>query len=165
MKTAYSINMESLSFQSKQTRITRGDKPWHTLFQQVEYYYTTVKDQPGEAYSVLNLLADEGVNQRAFSAIPFGPNSTQLAIFPEDPAKLKHEAQLAGMILDGPHHALLVHGDDELGALAGIHKQLFKANINVYASTGIIDGKKDSYGYLIYVKEEDYERAAETLGV
>ena len=69
------------------------------------------------------------------------------------------------MILDGPHHALLVHGDDELGALAGIHNQLFKANINVYASTGITDGKNDSYGYLIYVKEEDYERAAETLGV
>lgn len=130
----------------------------------VEYYYTTVKDQPGEAYNILNLLAEEGVNQLAFSAIPFGPNSTQLAIFPEEPAKLKHEAQLAGMILDGPHHALLVQGDDELGALSGMHQQLYKANINVYASHGVIDGK-GSYGYLIYVKEDDYERAAETLGV
>lgn len=132
--------------------------------QRVSYYYTTVKDQPGEAYNILNLLVDKGVNQLAFSAIPFGPNSTQLAIFPEDPATLKHEAQLAGMILDGPHHALLVQGDDELGALADIHKQLFKENINVYASSGVTDGK-GSYGYLIYVKEEDYERAAETLGV
>jgi len=130
----------------------------------VEYYYTTVKDQPGEAYNILKVLADEGVNQLAFSAIPFGPNSTQLAMFPEDPAKLKHEAQLAGMTLDGPHHALLVQGDDELGALAEIHQQLFKANVNVYASNGVTDGTC-CYGYLIYVKEDDYERAAETLGV
>ncbi len=131
--------------------------------QRVAYYYTTVKDQPGEAYKILSLLVDKGVNQLAFSATPFGPDSTQLAIFPEDPAKLKHEAQLAGMILDGPHHALLVQGDDELGALADIHQQLFNKNINVSASSGITDGK-GSYGYLIYVKEEDYERAAETLG-
>ena len=130
----------------------------------VDYYYTVVKDQPGEAYNILKLLADEGVNQLAFSAIPFGPNSTQLTIFPEDPAKLKHEAQLTGMILDGPHHALLVQGDDELGALAGIHQRLFKANVNVYSSNGVTDGK-GSYGYLIYVKDDDYERAAEILGV
>ena len=68
------------------------------------------------------------------------------------------------MVLDGPHHALLIQGDDELGALAGIHQKLFEANINVYASSGVTDGR-GSYGYLVYVKEEDYERAAQTLGV
>lgn len=130
----------------------------------VDYYYTVVKDQPGEAYNILSLLANRGVTQLAFSAVPLGANATQLAIFPEDPAKLKHEAQLAGMALDGPHHALLVHGDDEFCTLTDIHQQLFKANINVYASRGVADGK-GSYGYLIYVKEDDYERAAETLGV
>ncbi len=132
--------------------------------QRVEYYYTTVKDQPGEAYNILSLLEEMGVNQLAFTAVPVGPNSTQLAIFPKEPAKLIHEAKLAGMVLDGPHHVLLVEGDDELGALANIHEKLFKANVNVYASTGVTDGK-GSYGYLIYVKEDDFERAAETLGV
>jgi len=128
----------------------------------VEYYYTTVKDQPGEAYKLLNMLAGMGINQLAFSAIPVGPNSTQLAIFPEHPQKLVSEAKLASMTLDGPHRALLVQGDDELGALAGIHQQLYEADINVFASSGVTDGR-GSYGYLIYVKEEDFERAAETL--
>ena len=132
--------------------------------QRVEYFYTTVKDQPGEAYKLLNLLGSLGINQLAFSAIPVGPNSTQLAVFPEDPAKLVNEAKLAGMILDGPHHALLIQGDDELGALAGIHQKLFEEDINVYASSGVTDGR-GSYGYLIYVKEDDFDRAATTLGL
>ena len=132
--------------------------------ERVQYYYTTVKDQPGEAYKLLNMLAGMGVNQLAFSAIPVGPNSTQLAVFPEDPDKLVNEAKLAGMVLDGPHHALLIKGDDELGSLAGIHQKLYEADINVYASSGVTDGRS-SYGYLIYVKEEDFEKAATTLGV
>lgn len=130
----------------------------------VEYYYTLVKDKPGEAYKLLNLLASTGVNQLAFSAIPVGPDSTQLAVFPDDPAKLVNEARKTGIHLDGPHHALLIQGDDDLGALAGIHQKLFEANINVFASSGVTDGR-GSYGYLIYVKEDDFRRAAETLGL
>jgi hypothetical protein len=130
--------------------------------QRVEYFYTTVQDKPGEAYKLLNLMAGMGISLLAFSAIPIGPNSTQLAFFPDDPAKLSHEAKLSGMNLDGPHHALLVQGDDELGALAGIHQKLYEENINVYSSSGVSDGR-GGYGYLIYVKEEDFERAAATL--
>lgn len=132
--------------------------------QRVDYYYTTVRDQPGEAYKLLHLLEEMGVNQLAFTATPVGPSSTQLALFPEDPGLLVHEAQLAGIVLDGPHQVLLVRGDDELGALAEIHQKLYDAGINVYASTGVTDGK-GSFGYLIYVKGNDFERAAETLGV
>ena len=128
----------------------------------VEYFYTTVKDQPGEAYKLLNMLSGLGINQLAFSAIPIGPNTTQLAVFPEDAAKLTNEAKLSGMTLEGPHHALLVRGDDELGSLAGIHQRLYEADINVYASSGVTDGS-GSYGYLIYVKEDDFERAVTTL--
>jgi hypothetical protein len=58
----------------------------------------------------------------------------------------------------------LVQGDDELGALAGIHEKLYEANVNVYASSGVSDGK-GSYGYVIYVRPEEYERAAKTLGM
>ena len=132
--------------------------------QRVEYYYTTVQDKPGEAYKLLHLLAGMGINQLAFSAIPIGPDSTQLAVFPEDPSKLAHEAKLAGMRLEGPHHALLIQGDDELGALSRIHQQLYEENINLYASSGVTDGR-GSYGYLIYVREDDFERAAATLGL
>lgn len=132
--------------------------------QRVDYYYTTVKDIPGEAYKLLNMMAEMGINQLAFSAIPIGPNTTQMAIFPEDPSRFSNEAVRAGMTLDGPHHALLIQGDDELGALAEIHQKLYEANINVYSASGVTDGR-GSYGYLIYVREEDFDRAADTLGV
>ncbi len=131
---------------------------------QVQYYYTIVKDQPGEAYKALHLLAEEGVNQLAFTAIPYGQGTTQLAIFPDDPGKLVHEAKFAGLSLEGPHHAFLIHGDDELGAMADVHRKLFDADINIYASSGIADGR-GSYCSLIYVKEEDCERAGAILDV
>ena len=130
--------------------------------QKVDYYYITVKDQPGEAFKLLTVFEELGLNLLAFTAIPVGPNSTQLAVFPEDVAKFKHEAQNAQMVLDGPHKAFLVQGDDELGALAPIHQKLYDTNVNIYSSCGVADGK-GSYGYIIYVKPDDFERAVAAL--
>jgi hypothetical protein len=130
----------------------------------VEYFHTTVVDQPGESYKVLTALAGIGVNLFAFNAVPVGPDSTQLTLFPEEPSKMKSEAQKAGMTLDGPHRALLVQGDDELGALAEVHRKIYKSGVNVYASNAVADGS-GKYGYLIYVRPEDYERAAKALEV
>jgi hypothetical protein len=129
-----------------------------------EYFSTTVQDQPGEAYKLLSRLADAGLNLVAFTAVPSGPLHAQLTIFPEDPLRMANAARRAGLALDGPHPALLVQGDDELGALARIHSRLFEANVNVYASSGVADGR-GSFGYVIYVKPDDYERAAAALGV
>jgi hypothetical protein len=130
----------------------------------VEYFYTTVRNEPGEAYKVLAALADRDVNLVAFTAIPVGPTSTQLAIFPDDPGKLQAEAGRADLVLDGPHPALLVQGDDELGALAKIHLMLYDAGVNVFASSGVADGR-GSFGYVIYVRPDDHQRAARALGV
>ena len=130
----------------------------------VDYFYTTVKDQPGEAYNLLALLEGVGVNLMAFTAIPIGPLHTQLALFPEETLKLQSEAKKAGLVLEGPYPALLAQGDDELGALAGIHEQLFQAHVNVYASSGVSDGQ-GSFGYVIYVRPEEYDRAVKALGI
>jgi len=130
----------------------------------VEYFTTTVRDRPGEAYKLLSQLADLGLNLVAFTAVPVGPLHAQLTIFPDDPLRTADAARKAGLVLDGPHSAILVQGDDELGALARIHAKIFEANVNVYASSGVADGQ-GSFGYVIYVKPEDYERAAEALGV
>ena len=86
----------------------------------VEYFHATVVDQPGEAYKVLSALAGLGVNLLAFTAVPVGPDRTQLTLFPEDAGSMKSEARKAGMALDGPHRALLVQGEDELGVLAAV---------------------------------------------
>ena len=38
------------------------------------------------------------------------------------------------------------------------------ASVNVFASAGITDGK-GSYGYLLYVRPEEYERATSALEI
>lgn len=130
----------------------------------VEYFYTTVKDQPGEAFKLLTGLASLGVNLLAFTAVPVGPMRTQLTLFPEEPPAFASAAQKIKLPLDGPHRALLVQGDDELGALAAIHGRLYDAGVNVYASSGVADGR-GSYGYVVYVRPEEYEQAARALEV
>jgi len=128
----------------------------------VEYFYVTVKDQPGEAYKLLSTLADVGVYLLAFTIIPAGPMRTQLTLFPEEPAKLKNAAERARIELDGPNPALLLQGDDELGALVQVHEKLYQANVNVYASNGVTDGKGD-YGYVIYIRPEEIKNALDAL--
>jgi hypothetical protein len=130
----------------------------------LDYFYTAVEDQPGEAYKLLSILEKSGINLLAFTAVPIGPDRTQLTIFPENTSKLAEESRKAKISLDGPHHALLVQGDDELGALAGIHQKLFEVDVNVYASSGVTDGR-GSFGYLLYIKPEEYDRAVKALNV
>jgi hypothetical protein len=128
----------------------------------VEYYYVNVRDELGAAYRVLSQLADRGVNLLAFTAVPSGPSLAQFALFPEDPNKLAAEARTAGMALDGPHHALLAQGDDELGALASVHERLFRAGVDIYASAGVTDAR-GSFGYVVYLREDQVQRAASAL--
>jgi predicted amino acid-binding ACT domain protein len=130
----------------------------------VEYYKTTLKDQPGEAYVLLSQLAELGVNLFAVNMVPVGPMSTQVTLFPEDSHKLLREAANAKVGLTGPQRALLVRGQDVLGSLAGIHSKLAAVKVNVFASSGISDGL-GHYCYILHVRPEDYERAAAALEV
>jgi hypothetical protein len=129
----------------------------------VDYFYTTVEDHPGEAYKLLSMLASVGINLLAFTAVPTGPR-TQLTIFPEDTHMTVDAAKKAGIILNGPQSALLVQGDDELGALSNVHQKLYDANVNVSAASGVGDGR-GRFGYVIYVRPNEYEAAARALGV
>ena len=130
----------------------------------VQYYYVNVRDELGAAYGVLAQLAERGVHLHAFTAVPSGPSLAQFALFPADPNKLDAEARSIGLPLDGPHHALLVQGDDELGALASVHERLFKAGVDIYASSGVTDGR-GAFGYVMYVREDQFERAVGALDV
>ena len=129
-----------------------------------EYFYTTVNDEPGEGFQLLSQLAGLGINLLAFTGMPVGPMRTQLTLFPEDPAGMIEAARKAGLVLDGPHTALLVQGDDELGAWARIHMRLYEAQVNVYASAGVAD-VRGAFGYILYVRPEDFEVAVQALGV
>jgi hypothetical protein len=128
----------------------------------VEYFYANVRDELGATYRVLSQLRERGVDLLAFTAVPAGPSLAQFALFPEDPGRLVAEAQAAELPLDGPHHALLVQGDDELGALASVHERLFEAGVDVYASSGVTDDR-GAFGYVVYVREEQFDRAVDAL--
>ena len=130
----------------------------------VDYYYTTVPDRPDEAYNLLSALSEEGISLLAFAAIPFGPTRTQLTLFPDDSLGLEAEASKVGLDLDGPHHALFVRGDDELGALARIHDKLSSAGVNVFASSGVA-ARGGTFGYVLYVRPEDFDRAVASLDI
>lgn len=130
----------------------------------VDYYYTTVPDKPGEATKILHELAGASVNLLAFSLVPIGAESTQLVLFPESVEALARTSEKTGFMLSGPQRAILVQGDDELGALIDVHKKLGDANINVYASSGVTDGK-GSFGYVLYVRSEKMDEAIRALGI
>jgi hypothetical protein len=130
----------------------------------VEYYYANVRDELGAAYRVLSQLAELGVSLLAFTAVPSGPNLAQFALVPNDSGKLIAQAGAAGLPLDGPYHALLIQGDDELGALANVHEQLVAAGVDIFASSGVTDGR-GTFGYLVYVREDQFEKAVSALGL
>ena len=133
-----------------------------TTIKKVDYFYCSVEDHPGEAYKLLSFLAKVGVYLHAFCVVPTGPSHTQFTLFPEDSLKLIAEAKKANLNLTGPNPAFLIQGDDEIGALVEIHQKLYEADINVYSSNAVTDGK-GCFGYVLYVGPEQFKRATEAL--
>ncbi len=123
-----------------------------------------VRDDVEGASRVLTQLEELGVDLLAFAAIPNASSSVQFMIVPEDPGKLAAEAARNRLRLEGPHPALLVRGDDRLAALASVHRRLFAAHADVYASAGVSD-ERGTFGYMIYVREDQFASAVETLGL
>lgn len=130
----------------------------------VDYFYTTVEDEPGQGCRFLKLLASEEVNLLAFNAFPVGRNRTQLVIYPRNSLWLGDLARNHGLRLVGPHHAFIVHGDDELGALVDLHQLLCDVRINITSANGVTDGR-GGYRYIMHVHPDEYERALEILDV
>jgi len=128
----------------------------------VEYFYTRVEDEPGNAYELLAQLASKEVNLLAFSAVPYGSDQVELTIFPEQSDNLLRTGEENGWILTGPQHACLIEGDDQLRALALVHKTLLDAGVQIYASSGVADST-GRFGYVIYFKEGDHAAAADAL--
>ncbi len=133
-----------------------------TEVRRVDYFYCHVRSHPGEDARLLSALADEGVNLLAFTAIPMGVGQTQLVFFPEQPDALLRAAEGEGCTVDGPHAALLVRGDDEVGALAALHRRLADAGVHLSASVGVADGR-GGYSAVMYLSARDAERAVHAL--
>jgi hypothetical protein len=128
----------------------------------VDYFYVPVSGEVAAPSELLSALANRGINLLAFAAVPMGPQRTQLTLFPEDSGRFSTEAGRAALAADGPHPALLIQGDDELGALARVNQALADAGIAVFAASGVADGR-GSFGYVVYLNPADVDRAVKLL--
>jgi hypothetical protein len=130
----------------------------------VDYFYATILEEAGAGYRLLPMLAELGVDLVAMAAVPLGPARTQLTLFPADSGRLRQAAQRANITLEGPHRALLVQGDDEMGALAEVYEVLSQAGVGVFAASAV-GGGQGRYGCVLYVRDEDCDRAVAALGL
>jgi len=130
----------------------------------VEYFNFTIGDHAGEGAELLSRFAGAGINLLAFKAVPLENGRTHFTLFPDNGSKIRDAAKKSGLALDGPYPALLIQGDDQSGALADIYEKLAQANITVNESSGIAD-INGAYGVVLYLNEEDCEKALAVLDI
>ncbi len=133
-----------------------------SIVKEVDYFYATVADKPGEGRKLLEFLSEQQVDLLALTAFPTGDGHSQLDFFPTDPEMLKKAAKDANVPLVGPKKAFLIQGEDRVGALYDFHLKLSNAGINIHASNGVVDGT-GRFGFVIWVNPEDYENASKGL--
>lgn len=133
------------------------------VVRRVEYQYVVVPDRPGEGLRVLAALQRAGVNLLAYLGFPVEGGRAQLDLVAENPDALRRVAAQEGWQLSAPKQAFLVQGDDRVGAAAEHIRKLSEAGINITAAAATAAGA-GRYGMVLWVKAEDYERAAQILG-
>jgi len=133
------------------------------IVKQVDYFYTTVADKPGEGARILNALREAGVNLLGFCGFPHGARKAQLDFIPEDPVAFLKAARRARIPLSGRKRAFLIQGDERPGVIAEAVSKLAEAGINV-TSVQAFCGGSGRYGGMVWVKPADLRKAAKTLG-
>jgi hypothetical protein len=131
---------------------------------QVDYYYATVPDKPGEAARILTGLHRAGINLLGFSGFPQAGRKSQLDFLPEDRAVFTKAAKKLGLKLSKRMPGFLIQGQERPGALAEVLGKLAAASVNVTAVQAACAGL-GRYGGLLWVKPPDLRRAARILGV
>jgi hypothetical protein len=69
-----------------------------------------------------------------------------------------------GLAATGPHRALLVQGDDQLGVLAEIHRRLLEVGVHPYAASGLTDGR-GGFAVVVHLRGDQVESATRALGL
>lgn len=129
-----------------------------------EYYSAVFDDKSGVAAGLFKLFKKNNVNLLAFHAFPKGNNQSQIDFFPKNPKRFGSILAEIGVKLAGPKYSFLLQGVDDLGAITEQHDLLAKQNISFRASSGVVDGD-GHFGYIIWVKPQDFDRAAEAFGI
>ncbi len=129
---------------------------------EVNYYYVTTSDRPGQGAAVLSVFRDAGVNLLAAHAFPSGRRA-QIDLVPENARAFTAAARKAKLKLSPRKRAFLIEGADRVGAIAEILEKTAAAGVNVTAITAIAAGK-GRFGAILWVKPKDQRKAAKALG-
>ena len=130
---------------------------------QVDYFYTTIPNKPGEGVRILSVLKDAGINLLAFSGFPSGRRS-QIDFVPEDAAAFRKVARRAGWNIVARKAGFLIEGENKVGALLDVTSRLAAANVNVTAVDAVCAGV-GRYGAILWVNQKDLRKAKKALGV
>jgi len=128
----------------------------------VDYFHGTIASDACEACQWLSDIAEAGVNLLAFWTNPTGPGHTQLTLFPDDADRFLEAVRGGSVQWIGPQKAFLVQGDDRLGAAAELYGKLADVDVQVFSSAGVTDGR-GGFGYVLYVRPEDFDKARKVL--
>jgi hypothetical protein len=129
----------------------------------VSYCHLEVPSRSGQGAQVLGALAQAGVNLQAFSGFPKGAGKAQVDLVTPDLARVRRIAARHGWRLSKTKRALLVQGDDRVGAVHRQVQKLADRRINVTAADAVSAGK-GRWAMILWVKPRDYARAAKALG-
>ncbi len=129
----------------------------------VSYCDLTVRARAGQGAAVLGALREAGVNLLAFSGFPTRAGQAQIDLISADMAGVRRVARAQGWRLSKPKKGFLVQGGDQVGACHRQLEKLARARIKVTAAQGVAAGK-GRYGMILWVKPNDYARAAKSLG-
>ena len=127
----------------------------------VDYFHLMVSDTPGQGASIMQSLADAGVNLLAFSGFPNGRRA-QIDLIPENAAKLRAAAKQLKLELSPRKTGFLLRGSDRIGALTGLLNRLAEADINVTAVDAVTSGQ-GRFGAIFWVKPDQVGRTARLL--
>jgi hypothetical protein len=129
---------------------------------QVDYFYATVGDQPGEAARILKVLRDGRVKLLGFCGFPQGAGKAQLDFIPEDPAAFLTTVRDAHIPVSEKKSAFLVQGEDRPGAIVDVVEKLAASGINATSVQAFRSGS-GGYGGIVWVSPVDLRKAAEAL--
>jgi hypothetical protein len=128
----------------------------------MQYFKSVVKQKNIKESDILTIFSNAGINYLAFNAEVITRNKMKFTFYPEESKLLSKIAKENNISLEGPYFALHIEGDNTTGACADIFRKLSMIDIKTSISFGIADINK-SYGIVVYLEENDVEKAIETL--
>ena len=127
------------------------------------YCKVMVPHRAGHGAALLGVIADAGINLLAYSGFPAGGGKAQLDLVADDMGAVRRVAAKHGWRTSAVKRCFVIQGDDRVGAVQRHFADLARARINITAADAVAAGK-NRYGMLLWVKPNDYARAARALG-